>query len=203
MSFPFKADDSDETVVEDMAPFLENKSCPLKRRDSGMTALMTRFMKQKSVSDDKRSDNSELKGLIPSLKILLVDDSILIQKTTARSLRKAGHAVEVAQHGSECLKMLELSQLAPSVFAFDLILMDLQMPVMDGYEATRRIRALEQSAGEDSSPHILIIGVTANTESEARAECMESGMDGFMEKPLRVKEFEDYLANTLHFGALA
>jgi CheY-like chemotaxis protein len=155
-------------------------------------------MKQDSHDSNDKEDKLVPEDPLP-LKILLVDDSVLIQKTTSRALIKEGHHVEVAQHGAECLEMLEASQLATCVYDFDLILMDLQMPVMGGLEATRRIRAMEKSAtsggGTSSSgPHIKIVGVTASTEGEARSDCIDNGMDGFMEKPLVVKQLLAYIS---------
>ena len=132
------------------------------------------------------------------LRILLVDDSALIRKATSRSLINEGYSVEVARQGAECLKMLEASRATckSGGYGFDVVLMDMQMPVMDGLEATRRICALEASGGSDGSGgrggsavsrHITIIGVSAHTEGEARAECADSGMDSFIEKPLQMK----------------
>ena len=142
------------------------------------------------------------------LRILLVDDSALIRKATSRSLINEGYSVEVARQGAECLKMLEASRATCTSggYGFDVVLMDLQMPVMDGLEATRRIRALEQAEEESChgsnvssgggngggggsvvSRHIKIIGVSAHTEGEARAECADCGMDSFIEKPLQMK----------------
>lgn len=140
---------------------------------------------------------------MPALKILLVDDSVMIRKATSRALSKDGHEVEVAQHGAECLKKLEASKLDSvnrNRFTFNLILMDLQMPVMDGLEATKRIRAMElamiqEDDGADctlGTPHIMIIGISANSESEARADCLSSGMDGFIEKPVTTQAFREY-----------
>jgi CheY-like chemotaxis protein len=133
------------------------------------------------------------------LRILLVDDSTLIRKATSRSLCKRGYCVEVAQHGAECLKLLEASQDSSGAYGFDLVLMDLQMPVMDGLEATRRIRAMEnaeenlRTTGDNntSKSHITIIGVSAHTEGEARAECADCGMDSFIEKPLQMKHLQE------------
>jgi CheY-like chemotaxis protein len=152
-------------------------------------------------SDEEDTPVSDEKA---PLRVLLVDDSILIRKATSRSLLKVGHHVEVAQHGAECLKMLETSSKLDATgtveeYGFDLILMDLQMPVMDGYEATKRIRAREilmmpdDETSDDFPPHIMIIGVTANTAGEARADCIACGMDGFIEKPLKAKTLRKYI----------
>ena len=194
ISVPFKPDESVGGV--DVEP-----SFRLTRKNSSpsIISLMEGFIKSDGGDEGYGGQNSDADNMTsmhdkPCLKILLVDDSNLIQKTTSRALIKEGHKVEVAQHGAECLKMLEASQSAPCEYSFDLILMDLQMPVMDGLEATRRIRALEKGASSATgSPHILIIGVTANTEGEARDDCMDCGMDGFMEKPLRMKHFHEYI----------
>jgi CheY-like chemotaxis protein len=149
----------------------------------------------------------ELQGSrLHGLRILLVDDSALIRKATSRSLVNEGYLVEVARQGAECLKVLEASRAAckSGGYGFDVVLMDLQMPVMDGLEATRRIRAMEMAEAEAAvteggggngvdrggstvSRRITIIGVSAHTEGEARAECADCGMDSFIEKPLQMK----------------
>jgi CheY-like chemotaxis protein len=186
-SVPFKPD---ETVEE-------NRDTKSGMSNNHLMSSLRIIDNDNSSQDTKEDDNSEAK-----LRILLVDDSIMIRKTTSRSLCKEGYYVEVAQNGAECLKVLESTRLAEGspYYAFDMILMDLQMPVMDGLEATRRIRAMEQnmftseSEGGDLCPHITIIGITANTAGEARADCMESGMDGFIEKPLQVKKFRKYVS---------
>ena len=156
-------------------------------------------VKTTSVSPSSSLDNDD----IPScLRILLVDDSVLIRKTLSRSLGKEGYRVEVAQDGSDCLKILEAAKSAQGTetFPFDVILMDMQMPVMDGLEATKRIREIEYLSlrRNNSEPdHIIIIGISANTESEARADCFDSGMDGFMEKPVLIKDFQKYYSKIL------
>lgn len=201
ISIPFKPDKVDSTSVQKFS------SIPNKSSSSSLVSLMSGFIEQSkshrelSNTTDRSPSTDET---FPPLKILLVDDSNLIQKTTSRSLIKAGHQVEIAQHGAECLKMLEESQTSPFAYAYDLILMDLQMPVMDGLEATRRIRALEKSVmpeGSESSvpPHITIIGVTANTEGEARTDCMKCGMDGYLEKPLKIAHLHEYILSDPNF----
>ncbi|MFP4473070.1 MAG: ATP-binding protein [Candidatus Omnitrophota bacterium] len=107
------------------------------------------------------------------LKILLAEDNLVNQKITVKMLEKKGWYVAAANNGQEALDMLAAEP-------FDLILMDAQMPVMGGVEATRRIREKEQGAGG----HIPIIALTARVMSGDRKEFAESGMDGFVSKPI-------------------
>lgn len=164
--------------------------------------LVAGFLNQPGDGNGQQG-NSTVMMRMPHLKILLVDDSVMIRKATSRALSKDGHEVEVAQHGAECIKKLEQSKLDSigcDRFTYNLILMDLQMPVMDGLEATKRIRAMESAMVRDdendgseyNNPHITIIGISANSKSEARADCVSSGMDGFIEKPLRMNTFKTY-----------
>jgi signal transduction histidine kinase/ActR/RegA family two-component response regulator len=105
-------------------------------------------------------------------RILIVEDNRLNQRMTSLILRKAGWTDEVAVNGEEALRRLEDQD-------FDLVLMDCQMPVMDGYEATRRIRQREGAAG-----HLPIIALTANTLHGDREACLAAGMDDFLGKPI-------------------
>ena len=163
-----------------------------------LASMMSGFISHDGECVDEPSVHEPIVNSHRGLRILLVDDSALIRKATSRSLINEGYSVEVARQGAECLKMLEASRAACTSggYGFDVVLMDMQMPVMDGLEATRRIRALEASGGSDGSGgrggsavsrHITIIGVSAHTEGEARAECADSGMDSFIEKPLQMK----------------
>ena len=117
-----------------------------------------------------------------SLRVLLVDDSPLIQKTTSRILRKANHTVTIAQHGMQCLEIL-----ADREDDFDVILMDIQMPVMDGIETIHRIREKEAAGSGDAKGgrRQFVIGLSANSDSETRESAIEAGMDDFIPKPLR------------------
>jgi two-component system, sensor histidine kinase and response regulator len=76
---------------------------------------------------------------------------------------------------------------------YRLILMDIQMPVMDGIESTKRIRALEHETG---APRVVIIGVSANSDSDTRNEAMAAGMDGFLPKPINVDRLKRLLKTT-------
>jgi CheY-like chemotaxis protein len=91
------------------------------------------------------------------------------------ALKKWGHAVASASNGAEALKKLALS-------TYDVVLMDLQMPGMDGFETTRAIREAEAARGR--RPGVAIIAVTARTLDQDRARCLAAGMDGFLSKPV-------------------
>lgn len=110
------------------------------------------------------------------LRILLAEDHPVNQKVAQIMLTKSGHSVELAADGAQAVE-------AASQGDFDLILMDVQMPVMDGLEATRRIRAHE---GEQQRPRVTIIAMTANAREEDRQVCLEAGMDDFVSKPIRM-----------------
>ena len=121
-------------------------------------------------------DRSEPLGTesIDPLKILLVEDSLYNQKLAVGVLQKRGHHVSVAENGKEAIAAVEREQ-------FDLVLMDIQMPVMDGLEATQVIRNRERQSGR----HVPIIAMTAQAMSGDRERCLEVGMDGYLSKPVR------------------
>lgn len=220
MTIPFKPDESmkNSPVATGSCIKVKNEQDHYPGSNTDMASLMLGFISQDGDSDQEELNSHIIRRQHCGLRILLVDDSALIRKTTSRSLEKEGYCVQVAQHGAECLKVLAASRAASETgeYGFDLVMMDLQMPVMDGVEATRRIRAQERAdwetgagagaggeggaGGAVARRRIKIVGVTANTEGEAREECMQSGMDGFFEKPVRMTHFHEYLA-TLGLGS--
>jgi PAS domain S-box-containing protein len=105
--------------------------------------------------------------------ILVVEDYPVNQQMARLHLREAGHRVDLANNGREALEACQARR-------YDLILMDVQMPVMDGYEATRRIRE-----GDGACARSVILGATAHAEAEARRACLAAGMDEVVTKPLR------------------
>jgi len=107
------------------------------------------------------------------LSILVAEDNLVNQKVLSSLLRKAGHSVELTRDGREALA-------AHSRGSFDLIMMDIQMPNMDGWEATRLIREKERGTGE----HIPIIALTAHALKGDRELCIDAGMDGYVAKPV-------------------
>lgn len=111
------------------------------------------------------------------LKILMAEDNPVNQKVARWMLEKRGHRVLVAGNGREALAALQTE-------TFDMVLMDIQMPEMDGIEATAAIR--ESERGTDK--HQTIIAVTAHAMKGDRQRCLDAGMDGYLAKPLRREE---------------
>jgi two-component system sensor histidine kinase/response regulator len=112
-----------------------------------------------------------------SLKILLAEDNAINAKVTKILLEKKGHTVTGASNGRQALTQWESG-------SYDLILMDVQMPEMDGFEATKRIRDIEKKNGN----HVPIIAMTAHAMKGDREKCLEMGMDGYVSKPIRAEE---------------
>ncbi|MDP2653005.1 MAG: PAS domain S-box protein [Candidatus Omnitrophota bacterium] len=117
---------------------------------------------------------------IKDLAILLAEDNIVNQKIAARMLEKRGWKVKAVENGQAVLDLMAKEK-------FDLILMDAQMPIMDGFEATRLIREQEKA----TKKHIPIIALTARAMTADRTQCLQSGMDGYVSKPIdRQKLYE-------------
>jgi two-component system, sensor histidine kinase and response regulator len=115
-----------------------------------------------------------------SLRILLAEDNKVNQLVAARLLGKRGHDVTIAENGRQALAALDV----PGSPGFDLILMDVQMPEMDGFEATGIIREREKFTGA----HLPIVAMTANAMKGDKERCLASGMDGYVSKPIDVEE---------------
>ena len=124
-------------------------------------------------------DSGENKQILFGNKhILLVEDVELNREIAQTILEEYGFRVDCAENGAQAVEKVRDSGEAP----YDLVLMDIQMPVMDGYEATRRIRELEDSSLADT----VILAVTANAFEEDRKRAMEAGMNGHISKPIRI-----------------
>jgi two-component system sensor histidine kinase/response regulator len=117
------------------------------------------------------------------LRVLVAEDNVVNQRLITRLLERGGHAVEVAADGRAALEAIEHTR-------FDLVLMDVQMPEMDGLEATRVIRERE---GEDG-PHLVVIAMTAHAMKGDRERCIAAGMDGYVAKPVDQCELFDTIA---------
>ncbi|GGG67464.1 response regulator [Edaphobacter dinghuensis] len=117
-----------------------------------------------------------------ALHVLLAEDNPVNQKLAIRLLEKRGHQVVLANNGKQALAALEKSD-------FDLVLMDVQMPEMDGLEATRLLRERERSTGK----HQPVVAMTALVMKGDRERCIDAGMDGYLSKPIRQQELDEVL----------
>ncbi len=151
-------------------------SWPLKRR-----ALMSLFEADRARRTGEASTSAASKDA-PAVqdrshfRILMAEDYELNQKLAVRLLAKAGYQCDIVDNGQKAVE-------AVSSGAYDLVLMDCQMPVMDGFEATRMIRRREEQQGG----HIPIVAMTANAMKGDRERCLEAGMDDYVSKPIRVE----------------
>jgi PAS domain S-box-containing protein len=118
------------------------------------------------------------------LRILLAEDNVINQKVATRILSQMGYRPDVVQNGAEVLEALERQK-------YDVILMDIQMPELDGLEATRRIRKTFTGARRP-----WIIAMTANAMDSDRKNCFEAGMDGYLSKPVRIEALEAELTRS-------
>ena len=125
--------------------------------------------------------------VLPRLRILLAEDSPFNQKVAVTLLEKAGHEVVVAVDGRQALEWLDRRD-------FDLVLMDIQMPEMDGYQATKEIRRREAETGAARLP---IIAMTAHAMQGDREAALVSGMDGYLAKPIDVTNFFQVIVQVL------
>ena len=114
------------------------------------------------------------------LRILLAEDNPVNQKVALRLLERMGHRVDAAWDGQQAVAAVEQTE-------YDLVLMDCQMPNMDGYAATRAIRRLERGR------QLPIVAMTANAMPDDRQRCLEAGMDGFLAKPVSTRHLFDLL----------
>ena len=116
------------------------------------------------------------------LNILLAEDNMVNQRLATRMLEQKGHSVVVASNGKEALEALERQK-------FDLVLMDVEMPEMSGFEVTAAIRERERTTGS----HTPIVAVTAHAMKGDMERCLEAGMDGYLSKPLRSAELSQVI----------
>jgi PAS domain S-box-containing protein len=126
--------------------------------------------------DANKNKSQNLEGLGAPLRILLVEDNVVNQKVAVAMLGKRGHKVTIASNGREGLN-------AAAREAFDVVLMDVQMPVMNGWEATAAIRASELESGT----HLPIIAMTAHAGQKDIESCRTAGMDGYVSKPFQLE----------------
>lgn len=174
------------------------------RRELGVFAQLFKPVKQSDLLDtiatalgkqrQRPSDTSREKRVLDrdvSLKILLAEDNIVNQRLAIGLLEKHGHLVHVVSNGRECVERFRAD-------TFDVILMDVQMPEMDGLEATRAIRQIEF----ERQTRIPIIAMTAHAMAGDRERCIEAGMDDYLSKPIRMRALMLTLGNNMKEGGL-
>jgi CheY-like chemotaxis protein/HPt (histidine-containing phosphotransfer) domain-containing protein len=123
-------------------------------------------------------------NVLKNFRILLAEDYPTNQEVAIRHLQRAGYQVELAENGQQATELCKRKH-------YDLILMDIQMPVMDGFKATEKIRSHEKelaNSNSQSATRSVIIAMTAHAQKKYREKCLESGMDDYISKPLRRRE---------------
>lgn len=139
-------------------------------------------MNKKSLVSNPINSSSEENSDTKKLQILLVDDTLINQMVAQNMLTLDGHEVEVANNGEEAIEKFKSG-------TYDLVLMDCQMPIMDGFKATEEIRKLEVGK------KIPIIALTANAQAEARQKCKDSGMNDCLTKPFLMDDLKQLISN--------
>jgi PAS domain S-box-containing protein len=135
-----------------------------------------------SQGDSSAPASHQPKPKAARLRVLLAEDNAVNQKIACRVLEKQGHQVTIAPDGREALAALDREN-------FDVVLMDVQMPEMDGFETTAAIRVRERNTGK----HMPIIAMTAHAMQGDRERCLAAGMDGYIAKPIRARELIELL----------
>jgi two-component system, sensor histidine kinase and response regulator len=162
------------------------------RQSELMDALMTTLAPDVSEPEsrgeaDRGHDNLDWSSADQGLRVLLAEDHFVNQKVAVHMLERMGHSVVVAQNGCEVLDALETAE-------FDIVLMDIQMPVMDGLAAIKILREREST----SRAHIPVIALTAHAMRGDEDRCLAAGFDGYLAKPIRHVELRAGLERIRH-----
>lgn len=137
---------------------------------------------------EKINLNNKINSVRNKRQVLVVEDNKMNQMVIGTMLKQLGYDLEVAENGKQALEKFEKKN------GYDFILMDCQMPIMNGYEATKVIRSLEEA----NKTHVPIIALTANAFRETKEACFECGMDDFATKPLKFEVLKEVVARTLN-----
>jgi PAS domain S-box-containing protein len=172
-------------------------------RELGISDYLSKPIKQSelfdaivtAMADDSRkreryeSTSASIQASERSLRVLLAEDNPVNQMLATRVLEKLGHKVQVVNNGRDALARAKAEE-------FDVILMDVQMPEMDGLEATTAIRDAEAGTGK----HVPIVAMTAHAMKGDREKCLSAGMDGYLSKPIRIDELKQAIEKTRNTG---
>ncbi len=163
---------------------------PVKRDE--LLKSMTLAMNRSHQTESSRTTNTDAPaGVGSALRVLVAEDNYVNQRVVVKMLEGWGHTAVVAEDGAAALAATEYDH-------FDLILMDVQMPVMSGFEATTRIRTREE---KDCLPHMPIIAMTAHAMKGDRERCLEAGMDDYLSKPIQKASLRAVIDNLLQVPA--
>jgi len=143
-----------------------------------------------STPAEEAADVPETPPARPAARILVAEDNIVNQRVAMRFLRKLGYSADLVPNGAKAVAALEQCH-------YDLVLMDCQMPEMDGYEAARRIREEERREGADAAHRVSIVAMTANAMKGDREKCLEAGMDDYVSKPIKIEVLEETILRQL------
>jgi CheY-like chemotaxis protein len=172
-----------------------------KWRDSGISAYLVKPVKELRLYETLVTTLRGVRSRLPknpdtniqsrpTLKILVAEDNVVNQKVALHQLQKLGYSADAVANGQEVLQALEQIH-------YEIVLMDCQMPELDGYETTRIIRSKESKAPTPIRP-IYVIAMTANALTGDREQCMASGMNDYIAKPVRMDELEGALSRGLN-----
>jgi PAS domain S-box-containing protein len=168
----------------------------------GISAYLTKPVKQSDLMDTivsalvsgrggrKERPEARPPKVASGLHVLVAEDNLVNQQVAVGLLERAGHQATVAENGRKVLALLETA-------TFDVVLMDVQMPEMDGFEATKAIREREQARGG----HLPIVAVTAHAMKGDAERCLAAGMDAYLAKPLEPRELASVIAGVLRGAA--
>ncbi|XP_066310443.1 probable histidine kinase 4 isoform X1 [Miscanthus floridulus] len=174
---------------------------PLKA--SALAACLFQTLGITQSSNERRDNSGSLHGLLLGKYILVVDDNKVNLRVAAGTLKKFGAKVECVESGKDALALLQVP------YKFHLCLMDIQMPEMDGFEATQQIRAMEAKANEQAERdgatraakwHLPVLAMTADVIQATHEECTKYGMDGYVTKPFEEKQLFQALKKFLDPG---
>ncbi len=166
---------------------------PVKQRQ--LIRIVSRILDIDLQHDDADDEGTEKKSSGDNspdrkLNVMLVEDNLINQKVAWHSLHGMGHTVEIASNGVEAFDIYKSRHL-------DVILMDIQMPIMNGLEATRKIREWESVHSVPENERIPIIAMTANAMNEDKDQCLDAGMNAFIPKPFRQEDLREALRQVM------
>jgi CheY-like chemotaxis protein/HPt (histidine-containing phosphotransfer) domain-containing protein len=161
------------------------------RRSELLAAILFAAGQQENKTDAPKAAPVQSTPSTGRLRMLLAEDNFINQAVATRVLEKLGHTLTIANNGKEALVLLEQQ-------SFDLALMDIQMPEMDGIEATQQIRKKEALTGA----HLPIIAMTAYAMTGDRERFIGAGMDGYVSKPINTSELQAAIASVLKGGSV-